>query len=385
MLFSDIIGQEELKQKLIQTVNEGRISHAQLFLGKAGYGGLPLAIAYAQYIQCTNKQNNDSCGTCPSCLKINKLSHPDLHFSFPVNTNSTVKSKPKSNDFLNEWREIILENEAYFDLADWHKKIGIEMKQSLINVDESQEIIKKLSLKAYEADFKILIMWMPEFMNVQASNKLLKLIEEPTPKTILIFVVEDEGELLKTITSRTQLIRVSPIQKEAIEEQLTNKLNRTKEEVSKISAFAEGDYLQALNKMNKTEEDEQFFEYFKEWMRSCHAANIDKMYAWVEEISSRTVGREKQKRFLEYALEVMREGLLRNYMGKELNRFEGAEGQFMVKFAPFVHENNVFGIIEILTDAHYHISRNAYAKILFMDMSMKFANLLRVKKRTFVS
>ncbi len=385
MLFKDIIGQRELKKKLIHTVNQGRISHAQLFLGKTGYGALPLALAYAQYIQCSNRQNGDSCGQCSSCLKINKVAHPDLHFSFPVNTNNQIKTKPKSDDFIKDWREIIIKNEGYFDLKDWHKSIGIEMKQSLINVGESQEIIKKLSLKPYEAEYKILIMWMPEFMNVQASNKLLKLIEEPTPKTVLILVAQEEEELLKTITSRTQLIRVPPIQKQAIEDHLKEELNQSEDVALKASAFAEGDFLLALDKVNKSEEDELFFEYFKEWMRSCHAANIDKMYAWVEEMSSRSVGREKQKRFLEYALEIMREGLLRNYMNGQLNRFEGAEGQFMIKFAPFVHENNVFGIIEILTDAHYHISRNAYAKILFMDMSMKFANLLRVKKRTFVS
>lgn len=385
MLFKEIIGQESLKKQLIQTVHSGRISHAQLFLGKSGYGVLPLAIAYAQYIQCSDKQADDSCGKCPSCLKLNKLIHPDIHFSFPVNTSKRVTSKPKSDDFIQNWRNINIANKGYFDLTDWHREIEIETKQSLINVLESQEIIKKLSLKAFEAEFKILILWLPENMNVQASNKLLKLIEEPTDKTIILLVAEEEEQLLKTITSRTQLIRVAPVNGESLTQYLMNNKQLSEEQAKRIVLFSEGNVLHAESKLIKSEEDDLFFNLFKDWMRACYEANIDKMYAWVEEISSRSVGREKQKRFLEYALEVIREGLIRNYTGENLLRFDGAEGQFIVKFAPFVHENNVFGVMDILTEAHQHVSRNAYAKILFMDMSMKFANLLRVKKRTFVS
>lgn len=383
MLFEEVVGQQALKKRLIQTVQEGRISHAQLFLGRSGYGSLPLAIAYAQYINCTNKQPQDSCGTCSSCIKINKLSHPDLHFSFPVSTNKSVKTKPTSDDFISSWREINKE-EPYFDLTSWHRKIEIEQKQSLINVTESQSIIKKLTLKAYESEFKLLILWGAESLNVQASNKLLKQIEEPTGKTIIILVAEDEEQLLKTITSRTQIVRVPPIEKQAIVDFLLQKEEVSQQVANQVAAFAEGDLITARHKLYESEEEQQFFEFFKSWMRACYEANLDKMYAWVEEMSSRTVGREKQKRFLEYALEVMREGMVRNYAGKELERFDGETDGFMKKFAPFVHENNVFGIMNLLNEAHQHISRNAYAKILFMDMSMKFANLLRVKKRTFV-
>lgn len=384
MLFKDIIGQEKLKKRLIQTVNEGRISHAQLFLGKSGFGTLPLAIAYIQYVNCTNKGERDSCGTCNSCLKLNKLSHPDVHFSFPVSTNSRVKTKPLSDDFLQSWREINLDS-PYFDLNDWHRKIEIEQKQSLINVHESQEIIKKLSLKPYEAEFKALLVWKPEHLNTQASNKLLKLIEEPTGKTIIILIAEEEEALLKTITSRTQLIRVPLIEKNALSEHLMQEEGLNAVKAQQMAALAEGDAILLKTKINHSEEQDVFFQLFVSWMRACYEANIVKMHTWVEQISERKVGREKQKRFLEYALEVMREGLIRNYVGQELQRFEGAEGNFMLKFAPFVHENNVFGIMELLNEAHHNISRNAYAKILFMDMSMKFANLLRVKKRTFVS
>ena len=383
MYFKDIVGQSHLKSRLIQTVSEGRISHAQLFVGKSGYGSLPLAIAYAQFIACKNKQKEDSCGTCSSCIKFNKLVHPDLHFSFPVSTTGAIKAKPVSDDFIKEWRALNLEK-PYFDLEEWHKTIGIEQKQSLINVAESQAIIKKLNLKAFEAEFKFLLIWKPENLNPQASNKLLKLIEEPIGKTIIILIAEEEDALLKTITSRTQVIRVPPIESIEIVKHLSQKEQIGEERAQQIAGLSEGDVLRAEEKLHLSEDAEMYFELFVSWMRGCYEANIEKMHAWVEQVSDRKFGRERQKQFLEYALEVMREGMIRNYAGTTLQRLDGVEGNFLKKFAPFVHENNVFGIMEILNDAHYHVSRNAYAKILFMDMSMKFANLLRVKKRTFV-
>ena len=383
MHFKDIVGQSQLKSRLIQTVKEGRISHAQLFVGKSGFGALPLAIAYVQLIACKNKQEKDSCGTCTSCVKFNKLVHPDLHFSFPVSTAGGIKTKPVSDDFIKDWRELNLKK-PYFDLEEWHKAIGIEQKQSLISVHESQAVIKKLNLKAFESEFKFLLIWKSENLNVQASNKLLKLIEEPIGKTIIILIAEDEEALLKTITSRTQVIRVTPVELSEVKKYLAEKEAIGDERAQQIAALAEGDILRAEEKLHSSEDAEMYFNLFVTWMRACYEANVEKMHAWVEQVSERKFGRERQKQFLEYALEVMREGMIRNYAGSTLQRFDGPEGYFLKKFAPFVHENNVFGIMEILNDAHYHVSRNAYAKILFMDMSMKFANLLRVKKRTFV-
>ncbi|MEQ8624978.1 MAG: DNA polymerase III subunit delta' [Vicingaceae bacterium] len=380
MQFSEIVGQESLKQRLVKTVVEGRVSHAQLFLGQCGFGSLPLAIAYAQFIHCTNKQAEDSCGECNSCKKIEKLAHPDLHFSFPI----AGKDKPTSDTFITDWREINLDN-PYFGLDNWHQKIEIDNKQSIINVHESQRIIKKLSLKAFESEFKVLIIWKAENMNVDASNKLLKLIEEPTDKTIILMVVEDEELLLPTIRSRTQITRVPPINSQLIATKLMEELGVDLATAQQSASLSEGNLSTAKEKVKQSDEDEYFFELFKNWMRACYEANIEKMHQWVEEMSSKSVGREGQKRFLNFALEIMREGLIRNYGPANLNRFDGDVSTFMKKFAPFVHENNVFGIVEILSDAHFHISRNAYPKILFMDMSMKFANLLRIKKRTFVS
>lgn len=376
MLFSKIIGQEKLKERLIDTVKNQRISHAQLFLGKTGYGSLPLAIAYAQYICCSDKKENDSCGVCNSCKKFEKLIHPDLHFTYPVNTTDHVKSKPVSDDFLALWRELFLEN-PYFDSDDWSRKLGTENKQGFIGVDESKNIIKKLSFKPYEAEFKIQLIFKPETMNQDASNKLLKLIEEPTDKTIIILIAEDEEQLLKTITSRTQIIRIPPIEQNTLVNELSSKTST--EIATQIASLAQGNFSFATSKLEKEEENLFFFEQFKTWMRVCYKADIQGIHKWVEDISATSVGREKRKRFILYAIDLMREGILRNYAGNEFQQFFGDEDRFVNNFAPFVHARNVLPMSEILNEGYQHISRNAYSKILFMDLSMKFANLLHVK------
>lgn len=384
MQFKEIVGQEFLKNKLIGTVRDQRISHAQLFLGKLGYGSLPLALAYAQYINCLDPQEKDSCGTCSSCIKINNLAHPDLHFSFPVSTNKSITKNPACNDFAKEWREISLDN-PYFDLHQWQEKIDIDNKQSIINVNESQEIIKKLSLKSYEGKYKILIIWKAELLNNQAANKLLKIIEEPTAKTILLLLAEEEEKLLKTITSRTQLIKITAIESSKIESALIQRYATNQKKATNVALLSEGDWINAVQRIEKADEDELFFDLFKKWMRACYEADVVKIIGWVEEISTKEMGRENQKRFLEFAIELMREATMKNYTKGLLSRLGGKEEKFLANFSPFIHENNLIQIVEVLNEAHYHISRNAYAKILFTDVSMKFANLLRVKKRTFAS
>ena len=382
MQFKDVIGQDKLKQKLIEVVKSGRISHAQLFLGKNGFGGLPLAIAFAQYISCKAPTEDDSCGSCTSCIKFKKLAHPDLHFSFPTNKTETVKHKGHtSDDFVQKFRELIIEK-PYSTLNDWHRKIELENKQSLINVDESQSIIKKLNLKPYESEYKFLVMWMPERMNTEAANKLLKLIEEPSPKTLLLLVAEDIEQLLITITSRTQIVRVPPLSKEVISNYLAN-ITADNQKAKLIAEISDGNLNEGLRQLELQEEELAFFELFKDWMRSCYKADIQGMHSWVEEISKSKYGREGRKRFLEFALKLMRESILGNYTN-QLNRSHGEQANFLRKFAPFIHGDNILPITEVLNEAHMHISRNAYAKIVFMDMSMKFANLLRTKKRTFV-
>ncbi|MEQ8907885.1 MAG: DNA polymerase III subunit delta' [Vicingaceae bacterium] len=385
MRFAEILGQEKSKEKLRETVHAGRVSHAQLFSGKFGFGGLALAIAYAQYISCKNRSPLDSCGECSSCVKFQKLIHPDLHFSFPYNKNDKVKHKETSaDDFSQEWREAVLEN-PYLSLNDWHQKIDISNKQSLINVYESQSIIKKLNLKPYESEYKFLIIWKPERMNMEAANKLLKLIEEPSPKTLIILVAENAENLLTTITSRTQNMSIPPLSEVEIQNHLELAAGSTKDQAEQIAQLADGDLHYALFHLHKSAEEEHFFELFKDWMRACYKADIQAMYKWVEQISQASLGREGQKRFLEYAINLMRESILRHYTENKLQRYFGEEDDFLQKFAPFIHGDNILAITEVLNTAHQHIGRNAYAKIVFMDMSMKFANLLRIKKRTFAS
>lgn len=384
MQFKDVCGQERAKQKLIEGYKSGRVSHAQLFIGKNGFGGLPLALAYVQFISCANKSENDSCGTCPSCLKIQKLAHPDLHFSFPCNKNEKVTHKHyTADDFVEDFRTFLLEK-PYGNLNDWHQQIDLENKQSLINVDESQSIIKKLNLKPYESAYKFLILWMPERMNLEAANKLLKLIEEPTPNTLILLVAEDQEQLLVTITSRTQILNIPPLSEAELSSYLAEQSGLEQHEASRIAALSDGNLGYAISQLEKRAEEEQFFQLFKDWMRACYKADLVEMNRWVEEISKSSYGREGRKRFLEYALKLMRESILKNYTQNNLSRIVGDEADFLAKFAPFIHGDNILAITEVLNDAHMHIGRNAYAKIIFMDMSMKFANLLRVKKRTFV-
>lgn len=383
MLFKEIVGQAELKKNLIKVVNSNRLGHALLFNGNYGYGGLALALGLAQYLFCAEKGEVDSCGTCPSCLKVQKLAHPDLHFTFPINSSDSTKVI-SSDDFLDSWREMV-QSSPYFDLKQWNELIGLEKKQSLIKVEESKKIIKKLSLKSYEANYKILVVWGAEKMNTEAANRLLKLIEEPTERTLIILLTENEEMILRTITSRTQILRVPPIEQEKLSKYLENEEELNQSYSAQISRQSEGNLIRAKSLIQTQEEDEIFFRLFTEWMRACYEANVERIYKWVEEMSSVSYGREKQKRFLQYALNLMREGILRNYNGNQLQSYFGKEDEFMKKFSPFIIAENIIEINELLNEAHYHIERNGYAKIIFMDMSMQFANLLRAKKRKFVS
>ena len=383
MFFREVIGQDELKNKLIKMVKESRVGHAFLFLGKSGYGTLPLSLAFSQYLLCTNKGENDSCGKCNACIKSEKLIHPDINFSMPFNSNES-NSNNKSDNFLSFWRELIFE-QTYFDLSDWNKKIGIERKQSIINVKESANIIHKMSLKPYESHLKIMLIWSAEKMNRDAANKLLKLIEEPTKNTIIILIAEDKDQILETILSRTLLVNIAPITELDLENYLQTSLSVEQLTAKKISKLAEGDILQANHFINREEEESIFFDLMIKWMRACYEANVPKIYDWVEEISSSSNHRERQKRFLEYLLEIMREAVIRNYNSDKLKRFFNEEDAFLKKFSPFIFGENIAEINELINQAYYHINRNAYAKIVFMDMSMQFANLLRAKNRTFVS
>jgi DNA polymerase-3 subunit delta' len=373
MLFKEIIGQQKIKDRLIQTVKDNRISHAQLFLGPEGSGNLALAIAYAQYIACTNKQDKDSCGICPSCQKFAKLVHPDLHFVFPVATTKTIKKDPVSDDFIAQWREALIEN-PYINQTRWYDIIDVENKQGLISKNESSVIVRKLSLKTFEADYKTLIMWLPEKMNSAAANTLLKIIEEPPSKTLFILVSENSEQIITTILSRTQLIKIPQIDSESLHSALCDRMGLSADKANDIVHLANGNYLSALNLIETTDENSENHDRFVEIMRFSYQNKIIEIVNWVESIS--TIGREKQKSFLEYAIRMIRENFMLNINQKNIVYLTKQEAEFSNKFYPFINNENVFKIYEHLNRAFADIEMNAYNKIVFLDLGLKLVKLI---------
>lgn len=380
MYFKDVLGQEKLKMLLMQSVREGTVPHAQLFFGPRGSANLALALAFAQYVACANKQQYDACGTCSSCVKHLKFVHPDLHFVFPVATTSNVKTKPVSKNFLSEWRSLLDEN-PYFSLFDWLKQIGVGNKQGIISVEESSHILKDLSLKPYESETRIMLIWMPEKMNIQAANKLLKIIEEPPQKTLFLLVTESTENMLATVLSRTQLLKVP---RHSDEEVLNYLMNRGVEQVraKMISNLVDGNINDALQLVEYVEDSEQNALNFVQWVRLCFSAlqvkDINKLVQWSEMMAK--LGRESQKSFLLFASNVMRDALMKNYGVEKMMKMNVSGHNFtMEKFAPFIHADNCMEIISELNLAQLHIERNANPKILFLDTSFKIARLLHKK------
>ncbi|MCH3881537.1 MULTISPECIES: DNA polymerase III subunit [Tenacibaculum] len=378
MLFSEIIGQEHIKKHLQTSAENGRIPHAQLFVGKEGSGTLPMAIAYAQFLLCNSSENNEACN-----IKCNKLQHPDLHFAFPVTTNDSVKKHPVSNLFLENWRTFIAEK-PYGSLFSWLQHIGVENKQGIIGVDEAQDIVKKLTLKSYEGGFKVMIIWMAEKMNIAAANKLLKLIEEPPKDTVFILITEDEEQIINTIKSRCQALYFSALSEENIVSTLISKEQVEENEAIRIAHQANGNYNKALQLLNENSNDLQFEQWFITWIRAAfkakgNAAVIQELIAWSNEIAG--TGRETQKQFLQYCLQFFRQAMLLNYASEELVFLETKTPKFNLKnFAPFVHSGNILLIEKELNDAQYHIERNGNAKIILLDLSMKLTRFLHKKE-----
>lgn len=361
MRFSAVIGQEELKQHLIDEVNNDKISHAQLFLGKSGYGGLPLALSFVQYLFCTNKEEKDSCGECDSCRKIEKLQHPDLHFSFPV-----VQANSKTSDpVLADWRDQLNE-EPYFNLYNWTKRIDPRERKPIISTQESLEIIKKLSLRSYEGGYKVMVVWMADEMNPACANKLLKIIEEPPAKTLFLLVAESQDKMLQTILSRTQIVKIPRISLEALTSNLSTKFGKSKDTVESVAARADGDAIEAMEHLGDHEDENHNREQFIQLMRVCYKKSVLEMMNWSESIGAESKG--KQKAFLKYALHMFRQSMLRNYTEDHLTRVSSEEDAFLDKFAQFISGNNVFGFMETFDKSYYHIERNANPKILFMNL-----------------
>ncbi len=375
MRFADIIGQEDIKQRLVRTVEENRVSHAQLFLGPEGSGKLALAVAYAQYINCTNKQDGDSCGECPSCIKYQKFIHPDLHFIYPTAKVKNIE-KPMSKDFISQWRELLLETNSYINLSAWYAKLGMERKQAIINARDCNEIIKTLSYKSYESEYKVMIIWMVEKLFHAAAPKILKVLEEPPDKTLFLLVSENQDLIINTILSRTQLIKIGKLS----DTELTKALIRDGYEPAQANdavRIADGNYLAAVRLISQSEEERYNFLNFREWMRNVYQFDVEKLIKFVADMSKNS--REKNKSFLNYALRFTRESLLMNYNSSDLVRVNNEESDFIGKFYPFINERNSHLIAEELDKSIYHIERNANPSVLFMDLSLKLAKWLRKK------
>ena len=371
MFFKDVIGQEEAKQRLIREAKEGKIAHARLFCGPEGIGKLPLAIAYARYLSCNNPGEKDACGVCPNCIKFNKLAHPDLHFVFPV-----IKKKAKdtvSDDFIAEWREL-LSNTLYFNLNIWLEEMGAENQQAQIYVKESDEIIRKLSLKSSQGGYKIMIIWLPEKMNVECSNKLLKLLEEPPSQTIFLLVSEEPDMLLTTIQSRTQRFTLYGIEEKYITERLQNQYGLQERDAISIAHQSEGNFLKVLESIHLSEENKLFFDLFVNLMRLSYQRKIREMKQWSETIAA--MGREKQKHFLSYCQQLVRENFIFNFKDPSLIFMNEEEQNFSKRFAPYINEKNVMGIMDELSEAQRHIEQNVNARMVFFDFSLKMIVLL---------
>lgn len=378
MDFSEVIGHQHIKSHLVKTVENGRIPHAQLFSGVNGSGLLPMAIAYASEV--LSSQYEKGSAEYISCRnKVSKLMHPDLHFVYPVNTSDIAKKNAISDNYAEGWRNFVLNN-PYASLFEWLQSLGLEKKQGNISKYEAENISKKLSLKAFEGGYKVMIIWMADNMNSECANKILKLVEEPSEKTLLLLLTEREEQIISTIRSRCQKLTFPLLSETDIAAALTTNFKIKEQLAAQLARRARGDYNKALQLQEETGEDEIFEKWFISWIRTAFRAKgnkgaINNLLDWSDELASQ--GRETQKKFFNYCIEVFRQALLKNYSAEPLLFFEAKDATFSLpKFAPFVHQNNIFGIISALEDASYHIERNGNAKIIFTDLSIKLTRLI---------
>ena len=372
MRFADIIGQQEIKEKLIGSFHNNRVSHSYLFYGIPGVGKLALAIAFAQYLSCDNKQETDSCGECPSCKKYNKLIHPDLHFVFPVVTGK--HKEPISDHFIEQWRERVLES-PYFSYRDWLFSLESEKKQGSIFVHEASSILRKLNLKTYESDYKAMIIWLPEKMNNSCANKLLKILEEPPEKTVFILVSDNRENVLGTILSRTQPVKILGIDNLELKNSLILNYDINDSRANDIVSISNGSMVEARNQLNTSGENNQYFENFVSLMRISYARNIKEAIHLCDELTKLSL--EKQKGFLNYCLVLLRENFVYNQNQKEILYMTKEESSFSDKFAKFVNSKNIDDLFKIFNNAHYHIERNVNPKIVFTDTAFEIMKVIR--------
>lgn len=372
MTFTDVIGQEAVKQHLLQMVHEDRVPHALMFCGPQGAGKKALALAFAQYLLCESPLEEESCQVCTSCKMIANWAHPDLHFSFPVFKRKST-DHPISDDFLEQWRDQLLAS-AYFDTEIWLNDIKADNQQIVHYVYESDSLQKKLALKSNQGGRKVIVLWLPERMNVEMANKLLKMIEEPPVKTHFLLVSEDPERVLGTIQSRVQRINVPALSEKEICEALRSRLALPEEEAQVMAHVAQGSYTEALKRLEAGNEEQLFFDLFKQLMRLSYMRRIKDMRRWSETIAE--LGRERQKRFLGYCQKLLRENFMYNFHSADLNYQTTSENEFSVNFARFINEKNVIKIMDELSDAQRDIEQNVNPKMVFFDFALKMIVLL---------
>jgi DNA polymerase-3 subunit delta' len=395
MNFASIPGQKEIKSQLIRSVAGQRVSHAQLFTGPEGCGSLALALAFARYVSCENRNGSDSCGICKSCVKYDKMIHPDLHFVFPVikrkkendapernksyyyAQQSTKKdTEPVSDSYIEEWREFVGKN-PFFTITKWLDAIEAGNSQGLIYSSEAGEIIRKLSLKTFESDYKIMIIWLPEKMHNTAANKLLKMIEEPPEKTLFLLVSEEPDKVLPTIISRCQLVRIPGFSGSDISKYLVSVRGAEEKKASEIAHVANGNLIKALELIDNEDSSLYNLDNFRKLMRFAWKRDIISMISWSEEISS--IGREAQKSFILYSLRLMRENLM-IHLGQMKNGLvflSGEEAVFSGNFHPFIKKENIYSLNNEFSLAHSHIEANGNPKIIFLDLALRVTKLIR--------
>jgi DNA polymerase III subunit delta' len=386
MYFRDIIGQQQTKEKLIQSVKDGRVPHAQLFSGMEGTGALPLAIAYARYIHCTDKGLDDACGNCPSCHKFDKLIHPDTHFVFPIFKPSSGK-KWVCDDFLQQWRTFNI-GQTYYNYNKWMEFIKAGNAQGVIYGDEGDEILRKLSFKAFESEYKVMIIWLPEKMGDVCANRLLKILEEPPERTVFLLVSEDSEQLLTTILSRAQTTKIKGIEEEPLRAAIQANFNLNESELDACVHLANGSWLKALEYIESSEENNLYLQQFIRCMRGAYTIanfspdkklekqrSLKDMKIWSEEMAK--IGREQGKKYLNYAQRLVRENFILNFGQTDLNYLAPAEQVFSKNFSRFINHKNILPFMEELALAEQHIEQNVNAKIVFFDLALKSIMLFK--------
>ena len=373
MSFQEIIGHNELKKHLLASIDSNKVSHAQLFCGPEGCGHFAMAVAYAKYLLCSDREENDSCGVCSSCRKMNLLSQPDVHFSFPIHLSKANKVE-KSDDCIQVFREMYSRH-PYIGMNYWNELLGDSNKKGIIAVREGEAIIKKLGLKSFEGGYKILIMWLPELMNNEAANKLLKSIEEPPKKTLFLLVSNSTDRILDTILSRTQQINFNALSDNLVANKLINQFEINENEAMKLAKLSQGNVHKAISLVENQNNEAFLLSMFIEWMRLCYSRNISATIDWVDTISSK--GREQLKVFLLFTLEMFRSAIIGHYSSSHLALLSEEQEKFLQKFAPFINNQNIVGLNDTINKAYLHIERNANPKVLLLDVSLKLYALLK--------